>query len=109
MLIDSSMVKVKMKICFMSSFTGIMPLWKSCSTIPPQHPGEYLKEKLSERGWTYQELAAIAGKSSRSISEIARCRSGVSAEMARAFGAAFGNSAEEWLKMGLSVSPVCRN
>ena len=64
----------------------------------PQHPGEYLKEKLSERGWTYQELAAIAGKSSRSISEIARCRSGVSAKMARAFGAAFGNSAEEWLK-----------
>ena len=63
-----------------------------------RHPGEYLKEKLDERGWTYQELAAIAGKSVRSISEIARCRSGVSAEMARAFGAAFGNSPKEWLK-----------
>lgn len=63
-----------------------------------QHPGEYLKEKLNERGWTYDELGVIAGKSTRSISEIARCKAGVSAEMAHAFGAAFGNSPEEWLK-----------
>ena len=63
-----------------------------------QHPGEILKQKLSEKGWTQLEFAAITGKSMKAISDIARCAAGVSPDMAVAFAAAIGNTPQEWLK-----------
>ena len=64
----------------------------------PQHPGEMLKQKLSEKRWTQAQFAIITDKSEKSISQIARGVGGISPDMAIAFAAAFGNSPQEWLK-----------
>jgi HTH-type transcriptional regulator/antitoxin HigA len=64
-----------------------------------EHPGEALKRKLAERGWTQEEFALITGKSKRAISDIARGTAGITAEMAMAFSAALGDTPEEWLRI----------
>ncbi|MFH1636332.1 MAG: HigA family addiction module antitoxin [Chloroflexota bacterium] len=65
----------------------------------PFTPGEVLREMLSERGWTQDELAAIIGVSRASITNLITGRYGVTPEMAAALSAAFGNSADEWMKL----------
>jgi HTH-type transcriptional regulator / antitoxin HigA len=62
------------------------------------HPGKMLREKLSDRGWTQDQLAAITGLGSKAISLIVTGKSGISADTAKLFAAAFGNTPEEWLK-----------
>ena len=62
-----------------------------------QHPGEILKQKLKEKGWTQSEFAAITGKSKKAISDIARGSAGISPHMAVVFAAAMGNTPQEWL------------
>ncbi len=64
----------------------------------PLHPGEILKEKLKERGWTQEELAAITGRSRKTINNVSIGNSSVTPDMAVSLAAAFGNSPEEWLK-----------
>lgn len=63
-----------------------------------QHPGRLLREKMEERGWTQEELAAITGSARQTISSIVSGKSNISPEMAVALAAAFGNSPEEWLR-----------
>ena len=65
-------------------------------TVPP-HPGKILRQKLEEKGWTQEELAAITGRNRGTISGIVSGRTGVTPEMALALGAAFGNDPAEWL------------
>jgi len=60
-------------------------------------PGEVLRQKLKERGWTQDELAAVTGKSVKSINAIICGRTGISPEMAVAFANAFGNAAADWM------------
>ncbi len=67
--------------------------------LRPVHPGRILREKLQERGWTQDQLCTITGYGKQAISQLANERSGgVTAEMAKALAAAFGNTPEEWLK-----------
>jgi len=65
--------------------------------LQPVHPGKILREKLQERGWTQDQLSSITGYGKQAISLIANEKNGVSADMAKALAAAFGNTPEEWL------------
>jgi HTH-type transcriptional regulator / antitoxin HigA len=64
----------------------------------PLHPGKILAWKLEEKGWTFEELAAIIGSTRQSIYLIVTGKGNISPEMAAKLSAAFGNPPEEWLK-----------
>jgi HTH-type transcriptional regulator/antitoxin HigA len=64
----------------------------------PVHPGKILRQLMTEKGWTQDELAAITGISRQTIYMILSGKSNISAENAIRFAAAFGNKAEEWIK-----------
>jgi HTH-type transcriptional regulator/antitoxin HigA len=62
-----------------------------------KHPGRLLREMLSQRGWTLEDLSAITGYSRTAISTVSAERGGISPDMAVALGAAFGNDPAQWL------------
>jgi HTH-type transcriptional regulator / antitoxin HigA len=62
------------------------------------HPGKILRQMLEDRGWTQDQLSTITRYGKQAISLIVNCKNGVSADMAKALAAAFGNTPEEWLK-----------
>src|SRR5689334_11819735 len=62
------------------------------------HPGKLLRQMMESKGWTQEELAAVTGCSRQTLYSILSGKSNISAEMALKLSAAFGNSAEEWLK-----------
>jgi HTH-type transcriptional regulator / antitoxin HigA len=59
-------------------------------------PGVYIREELDARGWSQRDLAFILGYSEQTITKVISGKSGVSAEMAKALGEAFGTSASLW-------------
>lgn len=63
-----------------------------------QHPGRILKEKLENRGWTQEELALVTGRHRGSISNIVAGKTGISADMAVALAAVFGDDPTDWLR-----------
>ena len=79
-------------------FNTLVPDQNQLFDLRPVHPGRILREKLQERGWTQDQLCTITGYGKQSISLIANEKSGVSADMAKALAAAFGNTPDEWLK-----------
>jgi HTH-type transcriptional regulator / antitoxin HigA len=56
-----------------------------------------LRDMLKRRGWTYEDLSQVIGRSVRAISAIAT-GGGITPDMAACLSAAFGNTAEEWLQ-----------
>ena len=62
------------------------------------HPGKILRQKMEEKGWTQDELAAITGLSRQTIYFIIRGKSNITPETAARLAAAFGNPPEEWVK-----------
>jgi HTH-type transcriptional regulator / antitoxin HigA len=62
-------------------------------------PGDMLRVLLEERGWTQEEFAFIAGTSRQTIAQILAAKSGITADMAVSFGAAFGCHAAQWLAL----------
>jgi HTH-type transcriptional regulator/antitoxin HigA len=62
-------------------------------------PGDYIRDELSERGWTQVDLAEILGMDVSGIGEILNDKRGISAETARGLAEAFGTSAEVWLRI----------
>jgi HTH-type transcriptional regulator / antitoxin HigA len=62
-------------------------------------PGEVLRALLDYKGWTQEELAIITNKSRKTILDIASDRSGISPDMALAFGVAFGTNPSDWLAL----------
>jgi HTH-type transcriptional regulator/antitoxin HigA len=58
------------------------------------HPGEFIREELDARGWSQRDLAYILGVAEQSITMIVSGKRGISPEMAKALGKAFGVSAE---------------
>jgi HTH-type transcriptional regulator/antitoxin HigA len=67
--------------------------------LRPVHPGKVLRDKLQERGWTQDQLCAITGYGKQAISLIVNEKNGISADMAKALAAAFGDTPEEWLRL----------
>lgn len=63
------------------------------------HPGELLREELDARGWTQAQFAKIIARPLQAVNEIINGRKRVTAETAKAIGAALGTSAELWVNL----------
>lgn len=66
----------------------------------PQHPGKVIRQRLQDKGWTQEDLAAITSRSRTSIGSILAGKSALTAETALALGAALGLDPGELLRMG---------
>ena len=63
------------------------------------HPGEYIREELTARGWSQSAFAKIIDRPLQTVNEIIKGRKRVTAETALAIGAAFGTGPEVWLNL----------
>jgi HTH-type transcriptional regulator/antitoxin HigA len=63
------------------------------------HPGEYLRDELTERGWTQTEFAEIIERPLPMVNEIVNGKRGITPETAKEFAAALGTSPELWLSL----------
>lgn len=63
------------------------------------HPGEYLEDELTERGWTQGEFAEIINRPVRLVNEIINGKRGITTETAVELSAALGTSPEYWLNL----------
>ncbi len=61
-------------------------------------PGDLIKEELVKHGWTQADLAAVLDRPLPVVNAIACGRTGITPKTAVGLGAAFGTSAEFWLK-----------
>lgn len=71
---------------------GVEPIFDNFA----EPPGVYIREELEARGWSQRDLAFILGYTEQTITKVISGKSGVSAEMAKALGEAFGTSASLW-------------
>jgi len=62
-------------------------------------PGEYIRDELSARGWTQEDLAGITGRPSAVLSKIINGTKAITPQTARQLAAAFGTSAELWMNL----------
>lgn len=62
-------------------------------------PGEYIKDEIEARGWTQRDLARVLGRSEPKVSELINGKRAVTVQTARELAAAFGTSAEVWLRL----------
>ena len=62
-------------------------------------PGEYLRDELTERGWTQTEFAEIISRPVQAVSEILNDKKEITTETAVLFEQALGVSAGTWLGM----------
>jgi addiction module HigA family antidote len=67
--------------------------------LPPIHPGEFLREALTELGVTQAQFARAIGVAPMRISHLVKGVRPVSAELALLFGRAFGQSPQYWLNL----------
>ena len=66
----------------------------------PVHPGKVLKQDFMEpRGLSAAALAAAIGVTSARVSEIVRCRRGITAETALRLAKYFGTDAQSWMNL----------
>ena len=65
----------------------------------PAHPGEIIQEYMEGLGLTVSALAAHLKITRANLSRIIHGKTGVSAEMALRLSAAFGTSAEVWIRL----------
>ena len=63
------------------------------------HPGEFIQEELESRGWSHADLANVMGRPARLINEIIAGKRGLSADLAKELGDAFGTGADFWLNL----------
>jgi len=59
-------------------------------------PGELIKQMLSEKGWTQDDLGSAMNRSRQSINEMIAGKTALTPEMAMALATVFGNSFEIW-------------
>jgi len=55
-----------------------------------QPPGYFIREELEARGWTQRDLAFVLGMSEQAVNMIVSGKRGISPDMAKALGEAFG-------------------
>lgn len=65
-------------------------------------PGDRLRELLTEKRWTQEELAQITGRSRQQIIDILNNQRGISPEMAVALAAAFKTTPDYWMNLDSS-------
>ncbi len=62
-------------------------------------PGEYLRDELSERGWSERDFAEILDRPTQAVSEILNGRKQITAHTAIALAQALGTSPDLWLNL----------
>lgn len=62
-------------------------------------PGEYLRDELAARKLTQSDFAKIIGRPLQTVNGIINGKVSITAQTAKAIGAAFGTSAEMWMNM----------
>jgi len=62
-------------------------------------PGEFIKEELEARDWSQVELAEIIGREPKVINDLVKGKRGITPEIAKALGDAFGTSAQYWMNL----------
>jgi HTH-type transcriptional regulator/antitoxin HigA len=62
-------------------------------------PGDFIREELEARGWTQGDLARFIGRPLQAVSAIVNAKKEITPETAVGRGAAFGTSAEVWLRL----------
>ena len=68
-------------------------------------PGEFIKEELEARSWTRSYLAEIMGCPAWEVYDLIAGRKGITPEVAKALGKAFGTSADIWMRLGANYRP----
>lgn len=58
--------------------------------IDVQPPGYFIRQELEARGWTQRDLAFVLGIHEQAVNMIISGKRGISSEMAKALGDAFG-------------------
>ncbi len=67
--------------------------------LPAVHPGEFLREILSDLGLTQASFAEAIGVSSMRVSHLLRGERPVTAELALRLGRALGQTPQYWLNL----------
>jgi HTH-type transcriptional regulator/antitoxin HigA len=62
-------------------------------------PGDFIRGELESRGWTQGDLARFIGRPLQAVNAIVNAKKEITPETAVALGAAFGTSAEVWLRL----------
>src|SRR5271170_1627780 len=62
-------------------------------------PGDYLREELTERGWTQGDFAKAIARPLQVVNEIINHKKRLTAETAKAIALALGTSPEFWLNL----------
>jgi HTH-type transcriptional regulator/antitoxin HigA len=62
-------------------------------------PGEEIRKRLRDHGWTQDELAQVLGRPIQTINAIIQGKKAVTPEMALALAAAFGTTADLWMQL----------
>ena len=65
----------------------------------PVHPGEYIAETLEELGMSARELALALNIPANRISDIVRCRRGITADTALRLGRWLGTGPDVWMNL----------
>ncbi len=70
-------------------------------SIPPKgsHPGMFLQQKLEEKGWKQVDLIFILNSDSNAVNQIIGGKRGISADMSKALGEAFGLPHDHFAKL----------
>lgn len=58
----------------------------------PQHPGDAIRKRMEDRGWTQIDLARIIGRTPVNVNEIIKGKVTITAETAALLSAAFGDA-----------------
>ena len=69
------------------------------SSLPPIHPGEFLRETLEELNISQAQFARAIGVSPMRVSHLVNGMRPVTAELALLFGRAFRQSPQYWLNL----------
>lgn len=72
------------------------------NTLPPIHPGEFLRETLDELAISQAEFARAINVSPMRISHVVQGTRPVTAELALLLGRAFGQTPQYWLNLQMS-------
>jgi len=69
------------------------------NSLPPIHPGKFLRETLEELNISQAQFARAIGVSSMRVSHVVNGTRPVTAELALLFGRALGQSPRYWLNL----------
>jgi len=62
-------------------------------------PGEEIRKRLQDRGWTQADLAQIVDRPPQTINQIIQGKKSITPEMAAELAAAFGTAPEMWMQL----------